>query len=97
MVHRVKQGETMYHLSRMYNVSIDELISANPGVNVYNMQNGDEVCIPVSNMRPEYVNDEDAAREFGRSITGSNMVSENTPQQTTTKEDFYEMVKRFDK
>lgn len=85
MVHKVKPGETMYNLSRMYNVSIDELISSNPGVNVYNMQAGDEVCIPIPDTRPEYINDDNAVREFGRN------------SNRTMKEDFYEMVKRFDK
>ena len=42
VIHVVKRGDTLYKLSRIYKV-----ISANPYINVYNMQPGDEVCIPV--------------------------------------------------
>lgn len=93
MVHRVKMGETMYHLSRMYNVSIDELISANPDVNVYNMQSGDEVCIPVSQAKAEYTDDS----VMGMPYNGRNMENANPNPSRNMREDFYELVKRFDK
>ena len=48
MIHYVKRGDTLYSISRMHGVSIDELIEVNPFVNVYNMQEGDEICVPVS-------------------------------------------------
>lgn len=93
MLHKVKAGETMYHLSRMYNVSIDELISANPDVNVYNMQIGDEVCIPVSSARTEYADDSIMAIPYNN----RNMENVNRNDNRNMKEDFYELVKRFDK
>lgn len=93
MVHKVKSGETMYHLSRMYNVSIDELISANPDINVYNMQSGDEVCVPVSSSRSEYIDDSEIVNPYNNRI----MKNMDNNDKKNMKEDFYELVKRFDK
>lgn len=83
MIHYVKRGDTLYSISRIHGVSIDELIEANPFVNVYNMQEGDEICVPVS-YNTERMN---------------NRVNENEPQakEGTNREDFYDLVKRFDK
>ena len=51
--HVIKQGETLYGLSRQYRVSVDAIIRANPGVNIYNLRINDELCIPViTNNRP---------------------------------------------
>ena len=47
VIHVVKRGDTLYKLSRIYKVKLSDIISANPYINVYNMQPGDEVCIPV--------------------------------------------------
>ncbi len=47
VIHVVKKGDTLYKLSKIYKVKLCDIISANPYINVYNMQPGDEVCIPV--------------------------------------------------
>ena len=47
MVHVIKEGETLYQLSRMYRVPVALLLRANPYVDVYNLQVGQEICIPV--------------------------------------------------
>ncbi len=47
MVHVIKQGETLYQLSRRYRVPLAVLLRANPYVDVYNLQVGQEICIPV--------------------------------------------------
>lgn len=47
MIHVIKQGDTLYNLSRQYHVSVSELMYANPYANIYNLQIGDELCIPV--------------------------------------------------
>ena len=46
MVHSVKKGDTLYTLSRQYDVPLALLLRANPYVDIYNMQVGDEICIP---------------------------------------------------
>ena len=47
MVHVIKEGETLYQLSRMYRVPVALILRANPYVDVYNLQVGQEICIPV--------------------------------------------------
>lgn len=47
MVHVIKPGETLYQLSRRYRVPLALILRANPYVDVYNLQSGQEICIPV--------------------------------------------------
>lgn len=46
MVHVIENGDTLYNLGKKYHVSVTQLMFANPYVNVYNLQVGDELCIP---------------------------------------------------
>lgn len=39
-------GDTLYKLSKMYGVRLIDILKENPYVNVYNLQIGDEICIP---------------------------------------------------
>jgi len=52
----IKKGDSLYSLSRQYNVSIDSIINANPLVNVYNLQVDEVICIPVSVPQNNYTN-----------------------------------------
>lgn len=45
-LHIVQKGDTLYLLSRRYRVPLWAILFANPYVNVYNLQIGDEICIP---------------------------------------------------
>lgn len=45
-IHTVEKGDTLYRLGKKYEVTVSALIYANPYVDVYNMQIGDEICIP---------------------------------------------------
>ena len=47
IVHTIKKGDTLYLLSRYYNVPIGEIMNANRNLNVYNLRIGDELCIPI--------------------------------------------------
>ena len=44
--HTIKKGDTLYSLSRSYNVPLILILKANPGIDVYNLQIGEKVCIP---------------------------------------------------
>ena len=44
--HVIQKGDTLYKLSKQYHVKVPALILANPFVNIYNLQVGDEICIP---------------------------------------------------
>ncbi len=55
MIHAIKKGESLYQLSRMYRVPLALILRANPYLDVYNLQPGQEICIPVTrgnHMRP---------------------------------------------
>lgn len=45
--HTIQQGETLYRLSKMYNVTTDELCAANPGLSINNFRTGETIIIPV--------------------------------------------------
>lgn len=52
IVHTIKKGDTLYQLSRYYNVTINEIMRANANMNVYNLQVGDQICIPTRRPMP---------------------------------------------
>lgn len=52
-VHVVENGDTLYKLARKYDVKLFDIMRLNPYVNVYNLQVGDEICIPTVAAKPE--------------------------------------------
>jgi LysM repeat protein len=42
----IRSGDTLYSLSRRFNVPLEAIIEVNPFVNVYNLQIGEVICIP---------------------------------------------------
>jgi LysM repeat protein len=46
ILHTVEKGDTLYLLGKRYQVGVSALIYANPFVDVYNLQVGDQICIP---------------------------------------------------
>lgn len=48
IIHVIEKGDTLYQLGQRYHVSVSRIMFANPYVNIYNLQIGDELCIPVS-------------------------------------------------
>lgn len=47
IIHVIEKGDTLYKLGQRYHVSVSRIMYANPYVNIYNLQVGDELCIPV--------------------------------------------------
>ena len=45
--HTIQQGETLYRLSKMYDVTTEELCAANPGLSINNFRTGETIVIPV--------------------------------------------------
>ena len=45
VVHTIKEGDSLYKLSRQYMTTVTELIMGNPGVNPYNLQVGMKLTI----------------------------------------------------
>ncbi len=52
ITHTIKNGETLYCISRKYKVPLALILRANPYIDVYNLQVGDTVCIPVEKRNP---------------------------------------------
>jgi len=44
--YRVKTGDTMWKIARMYNVSTLALMNANPRINPNRLQVGQIICVP---------------------------------------------------
>ena len=51
ILHIVKKGDTLYKISKMHGVPLSRIMYANPYVDVYNLQVGDEICVPVMTPR----------------------------------------------
>ena len=45
-LYTIRAGDTFYQLSRRFNVSLDDLLAANPGVDPNRLQVGQVICIP---------------------------------------------------
>lgn len=50
--HRVKPGETLYSIARIYGLSVEALKEANPGINPKAMQVGDELKLSARKIEP---------------------------------------------
>ena len=63
VVHTIKKGDTLYLISKYYRVPIGEIMAANRNLNIYNLQIGEEICIPIR--RPEPVTPADNMQNTG--------------------------------
>ncbi len=73
MLHIVEAGDTLYKIARKYGVPLSRVIYANPYVNVYNLQVGDEICVPVMMPRMPAQNPAAARTDQTRMMPGSPM------------------------
>ena len=48
ILHVIEPGDTLYLLGKKYHVTVMAIMNANPYVDIYNLQGGDELCIPRS-------------------------------------------------
>lgn len=44
----IRPGDTLYSIARFFNVSLDDLIEANPGIDPYRLSVGQIICIPLA-------------------------------------------------
>ncbi|MDZ7739407.1 MAG: LysM peptidoglycan-binding domain-containing protein [Bacteroidales bacterium] len=51
--HVLQRGESVYSLSRKYDIPEDEIIKSNPGINIYDMPVGTELAIPKKQFREQ--------------------------------------------
>lgn len=50
MLHEIKEKDSLYKVSRLYGVTVGDLMEKNPTVDVYNLTIGDKLCIPVKHI-----------------------------------------------
>ena len=58
IIHVIEKGDTLYKLGKQYHVSVSHIMYANPYVDIYNLQVGDELCIPVGIQHPSEMEEE---------------------------------------
>lgn len=68
-IHVVREGDTLYKLAKQYDVRLFDIMRLNPYVNVYNLQIGDEICIPT-------ISAEDARQEKTYVVTEGDTISD---------------------
>lgn len=80
-MHKVKKGETIFGIAKKYDITIEELVKANPDMNAvgYELKKGDYIFIPYS------ANDKNKNKTTANTVAGTNNAnSKNTatkPQQ----------------
>ena len=52
VIHTVRKGDTLYSLSRQYDVPLVAILRANPYVDIYNLMIGSRICIPTGPQCP---------------------------------------------
>lgn len=52
VTYTIKSGDTLYEVSRKYQVPLSLLLRSNPYIDVFNMQPGDTICVPVKQPKP---------------------------------------------
>ncbi len=55
VIHVIKEGETLYSLSRQYQVSVDDILQLNPGLKVDDIPLGTRLRIPTKRVVPERI------------------------------------------
>ena len=46
-VYAVKKGDTLYSIAQKYHCRVRTLLDLNPFVDIYNLQPGEEICVPM--------------------------------------------------
>ena len=47
IIYTIKKGDTLYSISKRYRVPLAKILRANPYIDIYNLQIGEQICIPV--------------------------------------------------
>ncbi|WP_077369080.1 LysM peptidoglycan-binding domain-containing protein [Anaerosalibacter sp. Marseille-P3206] len=48
ILYTIRAGDTFFKIAQQYNITVDALMRANPGVDPNNLQIGQVICIPIS-------------------------------------------------
>jgi LysM repeat protein len=77
LYHRLQPGETVYYLSRTYGISENEIIEANPGIEINKLPVGSEIAVPrrVLMSEKEKFDDEVQRYYYHKVLKGETMAS----------------------
>ena len=88
--HTIAAKETLFSISRKYNVEISKITNANPGLNEQNFKAGTTIIIPADNFAETKV---DTAPAHSEGIAGSNC---REMYKVKKKDTFFTIAKKFD-
>lgn len=85
--HEVKPKESLYAISKLYNISVETIEKANPEIANGNLQPGQILIIPNKNI--------DAKKETPPTIVKSDVINENIIHEVQAKETKYAIAKQY--
>ena len=99
--HTIASGETLYAISGKYNVTVKEIIRANPGIKPNKLYKGSVIRIPVKQEIVETIHNQEAVAEMAVDVV------EETPQEAVPaaacstyvakrKETYFSIAQKFD-
>lgn len=68
LIYKVEKGDTLYRISRKYGVKLIDLMKENPYVDVYNLQIGDELCVPTVGNDDYYIKDDETFKQIVKKL-----------------------------
>ena len=89
IMHTVRSGDTLYSISMEHQVPLALLLRANPYVDVYNLQVGETICVPVR------ANDQPVMPPYGRNCSKWE-VRDAVPMTETENKSVEEMMQEKD-
>ena len=89
IMHTVRSGDTLYSISMEHQVPLALLLRANPYVDVYNLQVGETICVPVR------ANDRPVMPPYGRNCSKGE-VRDAVPMTETENKSAEEMTQEKD-
>lgn len=83
--YRIKEGDTLYAISRREKIPLEWILRANPYVNVYNLQVGEWICIPGWEHREDGDNYDDDANEMPELVLVDYVIGEEETLEDVLK------------
>lgn len=51
-IYVVKEGDTIYKISKKFGIQVDDVMRNNPKMNIFNLQIGKTICLPLKERNP---------------------------------------------